>query len=206
MEFTIAIPAYNSEKWLPGCLDSVWKQTHSDFRVVILDSGSTDGTIAWLNQIKDPRLKVYESDRRLSIEENWGRIRDVAKTEFVTILGHDDLLYPDFLEIISKQVKEYPDAGIYHTHFDFINETGRKIRACQPMPSEIPFEDLLRRFLMGKIDLMATGYVVRSADYDLAGGIPTNYESLLFADFELWLRLARQGGMAVAAGWVVGSS
>jgi len=49
-------------------------------------------------------------------------------------------------------------------------------------------EEFLAFFLAGNIDNMGTGYMMRSADYDAAGGIPL-YPNLLFADFELWIQL-----------------
>jgi hypothetical protein len=57
--------------------------------------------------------------------------------------------------------------------------------------------EVLANFLCSHIDLMGTGFMFRSKDYDDLGGIP-HYPSLLFADFELWINLARKSFMVVA--------
>ena len=100
---------------------------------------------------------------------------------------------------INELTVTYPNAGLYHTHFHFIDADGRVIRSSLPMNSFYSFTDLLKAFLTRSADSMGTGYVMRSKDYDAVGGIPVKYPNLLFADFELWLRLAEKGGMAVHA-------
>ena len=50
--------------------------------------------------------------------------------------------------------------------------------------------DFLEKFLKKEIDVMGTGFMMRSKDYDAMGGIPS-YPNLLFADFELWIELTK---------------
>lgn len=59
-------------------------------------------------------------------------------------------------------------------------------------------DSLLQNCLRRNIDLMGTGFVMRSKDYDAIGGIP-DYPNLLFADFELWINLTLSGYKATSA-------
>lgn len=198
-KFSIILPVRNGGEYVKTCVNSILSQTNQDFNLIILDNCSTDGTREWITSLQSEKIIIYPSDKSLSIEENWGRITAVSKNEFITLIGHDDILHPDFLENINRLIDQYPHAGLYHTHFNFIDATSNIIRYCKPMPNFISAADLLRGFLTYSIDSMGTGYVMRSKDYDELGGIPVKYPSLLFADFELWLSLAKKDGMAVSS-------
>lgn len=196
-KFSVILPVRNGGEYVKDCVNSILSQTLQDFNLVVLDNCSTDGTGEWLASLNNDKIIIYPSDRFLTIEENWARITTIPKNEFITLIGHDDILYPDFLANVNKLIQEYPNAGLYHTHFTFIDADGNIKRSSKPMCSFYSFNELLKGFLTQAIDSMGTGYVMRAKDYDEAGGIPVKYPSLLFADFELWLKLAEKGGMAV---------
>lgn len=106
----------------------------------------------------------------------------------MTLIGHDDLLHNNYLETMKALIDKYPDASLYQAHFIYIDGKGQAIRKCKPMAETESAEEFLNKFLKDEIDVMGTGFMMRSADYDTIGGIP-NYPNLLFADFELWLNL-----------------
>ncbi|MFT3679333.1 MAG: glycosyltransferase [Ferruginibacter sp.] len=190
-KFSIILPVRNGGEYLKECVKSILAQTLQDFNFIVLDNCSTDGSAEWLESLQNEKIIIYKADKSLSIEENWGRIVDVPKNEFITLIGHDDILYPDFLETINSLILQYPDASLYHTHFNFINAESGIIRRSKPMKHRYTGNELLQGLLTLAVDSMGTGYVMRSTDYDKQGGIPVRYPSLLFADFELWLKLAR---------------
>lgn len=198
MKYSIILPVRNGGQYVKGCIDSILAQTHKDFNCIILDNCSTDGTLEWLYTLQDDRIQIIPSEKPLTIEENWGRIKDVNKNEFMTLIGHDDILFPHFLETVDRLVKINPDASLYHTHFNYIDANGTLIRPCKPMAERLTGYQFLKAFLTISIDSMGTGFVMRSAYYDELGGIPVRYPSLLFADFELWLNLTFKSYEAIA--------
>lgn len=197
-KYSIILPVRNGGNYVKECVNSVLSQTYTDFNFIILDNCSTDGTLEWLYSLKDNRIKIITSEKPLTIEENWGRIKNAEKNEFITLIGHDDILYPRFLATIDILVQKNPGAGLYHTHFNFIDADSKIIRSSKKMQSFFSFNELLKGFLNQTVDSMGTGYVMRSIDYDAVGGIPVKYPNLLFADFELWLNMAAKGGMVVS--------
>lgn len=199
MKYSIILPVKNGGEYVKECVNSVLSQTLQDFNLIILDNRSTDGTSQWLQSLNNKKIIIYPSDKPLSIEENWARIKDVPKNEFITLIGHDDILLPDFLGNIDRLLNQYPSAGLYHTHFNFIDANGKVIRSCKKMAAFYSYESLLEAFMQRSIDSMGTGYVMRSEDYNRLKGIPVRYPNLLFADFELWLLLTSKGGMAVSS-------
>jgi len=187
--FSVVLPVRNGGEHVKTCVASILAQTLADdFELLILENASTDGTAEWLAALRDERIRFHPADRPLSIVENWGRIKDLLKGEYLTTIGHDDLLDPEFLEVISGLIREHPDAGLYLAHFRLIDAAGRFLRHCRPIPArETAGEFLAARLVSGR-DTYGTGYVMRSADYDRVGGIPP-YHRLLYADDALWLHL-----------------
>ncbi len=196
--FTIVLPVHNGGAQVRKAVQSVLAQTLDDFDFLILENASTDGTAEWLEGLHDPRIQVVPASTLLPIEENWRRIAQTPRGEFMTILGHDDAFDADFLETVARLIARFPDATLYHTHFRLIDERGRCLRHCLPVPERETAAEFFLARMENRRDSFGTGYVMRSADYDAVGGIPI-FPKLLFADDALWLALAGRGYKATAA-------
>ena len=189
--FSIILPVRNGGHLLKECVQSIFNQTCHDFNLLILDNNSNDGTLQYLESLNDERITLYPSLNDLSIVENWARILSIKKNEFITLIGHDDILYPDYLLDIIELIKQYPDAGLYQTHFNYIDAKGKLIKPCKQMASTQTIDEFIAAQMNQTIDSMGTGYMMRSKDFDMLGGMPTNYPNLIFADYELWMRLTQ---------------
>jgi glycosyltransferase involved in cell wall biosynthesis len=191
-KFSIVLAVRNGWPYVQQCVESVLAQTYRDFDLIVLDNQNTDNTVPYIKSLSDSRIRLYHSSEPLSIVESWARAKDVAKNEYMTLIGHDDTLDPGFLEAVKGLIDRFPDAKLYQTGFRFINSTGEKIRGCKPVPvRETPAQYLQGRFTRQR-DITGTGMVMRSAEFDRVGGLP-NFERLFFADDALWL-LLMQGG------------
>ena len=91
-KFSIILPVRNGGEYVKECINSILAQSYMGFELLVFDNNSSDGTLEWLNSIDDKRVKVYPSATSLTIEENWGRIIALEKGEFITLIGHDDIL------------------------------------------------------------------------------------------------------------------
>ena len=190
-QFTIILPVRNGGEYVKECIKSIQDQTVKRFDFIVLDNNSTDGTVDWIETLRDDRITIIRSDKDLTIEENWARTTSVAKTEFVTLIGHDDILMPDYLETMQELISKHPDASLYQTHFDYIDASGKLLNKCKPMDEIQHPHEFLSHFLCSMINTMGTGFMMRTVDYDRIGGMPSRYPNLLFADFELWIRLTQ---------------
>jgi len=189
LSFSILLPVRNGGEYVKECVYSILSQTYTDFKLHILDNNSNDGTLKWLNSLNDERIEITPSPVSLSIEENWARIRSIKKNEYMTLIGHDDRLLTDFLKEMKNLIIQFPDASLYQSHFNYINAKGDFVRGCKPMSEIYSSASFLQSQIFRTFDSMGTGYVMRSEDYDSLGGIPHVYPGLIFADYELWLRL-----------------
>jgi glycosyltransferase involved in cell wall biosynthesis len=196
-KFSIILPVRNGGEYLKECVNSILAQLYGDFDLLILDNCSSDGTGEWLASLNDERIKIFPAEEPLSIEENWARVKTIPKREFMTLIGHDDLLDQDYLMIMDKLITRHPSASLYQAHFRYIGPSGNLIRRSKPMDEVQSAYEFLASFLSNIIDTMGTGFMMRSADYDALGGIPP-YPNLLFADFELWINLTAKSYKATA--------
>lgn len=196
-KYSIILPVKNGGNHIKECIESILGQTNSDFNLLILENKSTDNTLEIIADFKDPRITVIPSNKPLSIEENWARITKIAKNEFITLIGHDDVLDANYLAIMHQLIQQYPNASLYQTHFRYIDGNGAEIKKCRPMPETLMPEQVVANFMQDKISLMGTGFMMRGTDYDKVGGIPP-YPKLLFADMQLFISLALLGYMATS--------
>lgn len=102
---SVVMTIYNTESYLPGCLDSLLNQTYKDFEALLIDDGSTDRTGAICDEYaaKDHRLRVFHT-------ENGGvaSARNVAlnyiQGDYMAFLDSDDWMEPDMLEKLASMV------------------------------------------------------------------------------------------------------
>ena len=196
--FSIILPVRNGWPYIETAVKSVLNQTYENFELLILDNDSSDGSREWCEKLDDSRIKVFSSAVALNIEDSWGRILSLDKCEFVTMFAHDDILYPDFLYKITQLIEKFPTAGLYQTNGELVNKSGSLIRPCTEIGALESARDYLLARFSGVRDVFGTGYVMRSSDYDSAGGIP-KFNGLSFADDALWLGLIKDGFKACSS-------
>lgn len=197
-KYSIILPVRNGGEYVKLCISSILNQTLNNFNLIILDNASTDGTLQWIESLSDNRIVIHPSSKSLTIEENWSRITTIPKNEFITLIGHDDILEHNYLEIMDRLIAKHPEASLYQAHFNYIDSDGKLIRLCKPMDETQSAGEFIAFFLMSMIDTMGTGFMMRSSDYDAIGGIPPSYPNLLFADFELFINLTRKNYKATS--------
>lgn len=104
---SVLIPAYNAEKTIEACLDSVLTQTFQGFEVVVINDGSTDATAEILNAYaeKDTRIRVFHQENAgVSAARNRAVLESCG--EEITFLDADDRLLPAYLEVLHNAKKK----------------------------------------------------------------------------------------------------
>ena len=110
--FSIIIPAYNTEKYIVRCLDSVMEQVFLNYEIIVVNDGSTDQTKALVDEYAEKYretkiLIISQSNQGLSASRNTGL--ENATGEYVIWLDSDDALAPDALIQLSKHTLNKPD-------------------------------------------------------------------------------------------------
>lgn len=105
--FSIILPVYNGERYLPQTLDSVLRQAYSNFELIIINDGSVDSTLEICQRYsnKDSRIKlINKKNEGVSVARNRGL--DAAKGEYLIFVDGDDILYPSALEELYAQLQK----------------------------------------------------------------------------------------------------
>lgn len=107
-EISIILPIYNVEKYLDNCMDSLFNQTYSNFEVIMVDDGSTDGCADICNKYMemDKRVRVYhKKNGGLSDARNFGI--EKAMKDYITCIDPDDYVDEDYLEYLVFLISKY---------------------------------------------------------------------------------------------------
>lgn len=103
---SIIINAYNEEKHIKKCIDSVTYQTYKNIEIVVINDGSTDNTLKILNSYDDSRLKIITHENKgLSLSRNDGI--DNSNGKYVYFLDADDFIEHDTIEYLYNLVIKY---------------------------------------------------------------------------------------------------
>lgn len=104
---TVIVPVYNTEAYLPQCIESIQNQTYQKLEIILVDDGSTDnsGKICDEYAKADDRIVViHQKNGGVSVARNAGL--DVAQGEYITFLDSDDYYVTDSLEYLYRKLKE----------------------------------------------------------------------------------------------------
>ena len=99
---SIVIPVYNGEKYLAECLDSVFAQTYSNWELVIINDGSSDGTENVILRYQDKRIKYLPNHTNKGIIFSLNRGLQESNGVYIARLDADDVALPSRIE---KQVE-----------------------------------------------------------------------------------------------------
>lgn len=181
---SVIIPAYNAEKKIAETLDSVLRQTFSDFEVIVINDGSTDGTLEIVSKIPDRRIKVL-SHPNAGAQKSRNRGIECALGEYLAFLDADDLWTRDKLECQLKALQANPEAAVAYSWTDFINESGERLGRGQHFQFS---NNVYERLLLGDFIGSGSNPLVRKEAVLNVGNFD---ESLVGGqDWEMWLRLA----------------
>ena len=111
--FSVVIPLYNKVHTIVETLHSVLLQDFLDFEVVVVDDGSTDGSLDMVARcFDDPRVRIIHQE---NLGEGGARNSGIAAARYdlIALLDADDLWLPGYLSEMNDAVREFPDAGMF---------------------------------------------------------------------------------------------
>lgn len=120
MKISTIVPVYNTEKYIGRCIDSIISQTYFDWELILVDDGSTDGSLNIMKSYakKEPRIKViHQENAGPGIARNSGIAQ--AAGEYVVFIDSDDIIISDYFEKLSKETADVVFIDIDQVDEDF---------------------------------------------------------------------------------------
>lgn len=184
--FSVVIPLYNKELSIKDTLESVLSQTFSNFEIVIVNDGSTDGSVQVVEQIRDQRIRIiHQKNQGVSAARNRG-VRE-AKNDWIAFLDGDDLWLDNHLSEVVKMTKTFPDEKVFVTSFKY---SDKRYMYKHPRADEIfkinnYFQEALKEYL-----ICTDVIVIHKESFEKSGGFKENLNR--GEDLDLWGRLAKE--------------
>lgn len=189
MKISVITAVYNNRTTIAAALDSVLAQSHDDVELVVIDGGSTDGTLEVLGGYSD-RVGVLVSEPDRGIYDALNKGLRLASGEVVGFLHSDDL-YAD-TEVLRRVAGAFSDVEVSAVYGDLLY-----------VRKEAP-ERVVRTWRAGQFTtaLLARGWMpphptfyARRSVYEALGGFDTHYR--IAADYDCMLRFLGRGGIRV---------
>ncbi len=182
------MPVYNAAPYLDASIGSILAQTLTDFELVVLDDGSTDGSAEILGSwaARDPRVRVERVERRLGLVGSSNHVVRASRAPIVARMDADDVSHSERLARQAAVLDANPDAVLVGTLFEGIDRHGRIVRSRDRwrLLRRSPFAPFPHGSVMFRRDAFEA-----IAGYD--------EDAVYWEDFDLFRRLSRQGRILV---------
>lgn len=185
MKFSIITITYNSKTYLDETIASVLSQEYSCFEYIVVDGGSTDGTLDIIKKhaAADGRIRwISEPDNGISDAFNKG-IR-MATGDVIGILNSDDSYAPDVLRVVAESVAAHPECDVFH---------GDMLRFRGDVPLFLLKPSDVAKNIWHGMPLNHPATFVTARAYRLVGGFDASFRVAM--DYDLLLRIYTSGGM-----------
>jgi glycosyltransferase involved in cell wall biosynthesis len=194
--YSVVMAAYNSAPTIGEAIASVRCQTRSDWELIVVDDGSSDGTGDVAESFGDPRVRIVRTAGNQGPAAARNRGISLAQAPLVCTLDSDDLWLPQYLETMERTLESNPTAAVACTDAWVLDQATGRVRKKSAMafldpPEPLPVDtetflgELLRR------NFIYNSVAARRDALQAVGG----YDERLWIgeDWELWLRLAAAG-------------
>lgn len=187
---SVIVPTYNGESFVRETLESVLAQTWRDFELIVCDDGSTDGTLAILDEYAGRLRVVRQANQGVAAARNHAALE--ARGEYLAFLDHDDLWEPHLLATLVPILDARADCAMVYADAWIIDSAGH-VRGKRGSFLAYASGDVFDPLLLGNFIPVETTLLRASVFRELSGcDVSLRY----LEDYELCLRVARRGPVA----------
>jgi glycosyltransferase involved in cell wall biosynthesis len=200
---SVCVASYNHARFLPAMMDGLLSQTFRDFEIVVVDDGSTDNSMEVLQAYanRNPeimRVYTHPNGRNLGISATVNLGFQMARGKYWCMHDSDDVSYPDRLERQVAFLESCPNVGWVYGIADRIDDNGAHLDGL--FGSDLSScMDLVERFIWDN-PIAAVTTIIRR---DCALQVGPWDETVLYSDWEYWMRLASHCSPAFVPGSVI---
>jgi len=133
-QISVLMSVYNGAHFLPQSIESVLKQTFSDFEFLIINDASTDNSLNIIkkHQEQDKRIKIISNKKNLGLTKSLNRGLEIARGKYIARIDAGDLALKERLEKQFNFLKKHQDVFLLGAGVIKINKDGKKINSYHP--------------------------------------------------------------------------
>ena len=180
---SIVTPSFNQASYLEQTIQSVLNQDHADIEYLVIDGGSTDGSVDIIKKYA-PRLAYWVSEKDAGQADAINKGMARTRGEIVAWLNSDDYYLPGAVTAAVRTFEQNPDVVLVYADMLAVDEGGQTFNTLRYR--QLTLEDLLSFQIIGQ-----PAVFMRRSAFEKAGGLDLSYHFLL--DQLLWIRISAQG-------------
>jgi ABC-type polysaccharide/polyol phosphate export permease/GT2 family glycosyltransferase len=188
---TVVIPTYNRAKLLIRAVASIQQQTHTNWKLIIIDNASSDNTSEVVAELAsaDNRISYHRHSENIGMLPNWEFAVSVVKTNYFGVLCDDDYVLPNFLAGAMREMTLHPEIGLCFGIAVVVDEAGNRLGEAPNQMTPGYYEVGHGASAMLKLQHPATPAVIfRTECIKAVGGF--DKRSLYVADLDMLVRVA----------------
>lgn len=121
---SVLMPVYNAQPYLRSALNSILRQTLTDFEFIIVNDGSTDASDTIIRSFQDGRIR-YEAQSNRGLVATLNRLVANATGEYLARMDPDDWSHPERLARQASFLDRHPDVGLVGSWVEVMDQAGR---------------------------------------------------------------------------------
>ena len=188
---SVILPAYNCEKYIGKAIESVLRQTLSDFELIIINDGSTDATELVIQEFKDPRIVYQKNSENKGLIYSLNSAISLVKGKYIARMDADDIALPVRLQLQKDFLEQHPETGLVASTVDFIDSNNRHAGYWEL--DKITLTPSLIKHVMAKESCIAHPSVMGRSELFQKYRYKEYQRNI--EDYDLWLRLLNDGIM-----------
>lgn len=181
---TVFMPVYNGETYVGEAIESILRQTYTDFRFIIINDGSTDRTEGVINAYRDPRITLVTHDTNLGIPRTRNHGLDLAEGHYLALMDSDDIANRRRLESQVAFLDNNQGVGICGTWYNKLLGSEKSETRFPVRHEEIVFQMLFANAFGQNTVMLRRSFIEKHClRYDI--NFPYS------EDYEFWVRCSK---------------
>lgn len=188
---SVVMPVYNASRFLRESIESVLRQTYTDFELILVNDCSSDDSLSIMQEYfnADNRVLVFSNNENkgVSYTRNFGVNK--ASGEYIALIDSDDMWADDKLEKQLKLVSEYKDTAICFTGSAFVDTNSVRSNFVFSVPEKVDYKTLLKQNVISCSSVLIKKELLKK--------YPMEHDDM-HEDFAVWLSVLKEGHIARA--------
>ena len=181
---SVIMGIYNCEKTLREAVDSIYRQTYSNWELVLWDDGSTDGTYEIAREYAEKdcdRVKLFHGEQNRKLSYALNQCLNHAEGELVARMDGDDISHPERLQKQVDYLRDHPETDLVGTQMRWFDEEGHSGILKAPLHAE-------PQMLRGGVPIHHATIMTYRTVYETLGGYTESDMVEGVEDVDLWFR------------------